>query len=64
MEQVLPPEVLGALAVVGLIGGMTGLIGGFLGSKHRLLGAILLGVMAGSPRPRSLVSPAPNPALT
>ncbi|MBA3362486.1 MAG: hypothetical protein H0T94_13690 [Acidimicrobiia bacterium] len=47
MEQVLPPEVLGALAVVGLIGGMTGLIGGFLGSKHRLLGAILLGVIGG-----------------
>ena len=47
MDQVIPPEVAGALVVVGLVGAIAGLIGGFLGSKHRLLGSILLGIIGG-----------------
>jgi FtsH-binding integral membrane protein len=43
----LPQEVLEALFVVALVGGIFGLIGGFFGSKHRLLGSILLGVIGG-----------------
>ena len=47
MDQVIPPEIAGALVAVGLVGGIAGLVGGFLGSKHRLLGAIFLGVIGG-----------------
>lgn len=47
MDQVIPPEVAAALVIVGLVGAIAGLIGGFLGSKHRLLGSILLGIIGG-----------------
>lgn len=47
MNSVMPPELIQALALVGIIGGITGLIGGFLGSKHRLIGSILLGIIGG-----------------
>jgi hypothetical protein len=45
--DVVPPETIQALALVGVIGGIAGLIGGFLGSKHRLLGSIMLGIIGG-----------------
>ncbi|CAN5277486.1 hypothetical protein BH18ACT5_BH18ACT5_19070 [soil metagenome] len=47
MNSVMPPDVAQALALVGIIGGMAGLIGGFLGSKHRLFGSIMLGIIGG-----------------
>lgn len=47
MTSVMPAEVVSALVAAGLIGGVFGLLGGFLGSKHRLLGAILLGIIGG-----------------
>jgi hypothetical protein len=47
MTPLMPPEIVSALVVVGLIGGVFGLLGGFLGSKHRLFGAILLGIIGG-----------------
>lgn len=47
MNSVMPPELIQALALVGIIGGITGLIGGFFGSKHRLIGSILLGIIGG-----------------
>jgi hypothetical protein len=45
--QGLPQEVVEALFVVGMIGAVFGLIGGFLGSKRGLVGATLLGVIGG-----------------
>ena len=36
-----------AFATVALVGGFGGLLGGWLGSNRRLLGAILLGVIGG-----------------
>ncbi|HSL27359.1 MAG TPA: hypothetical protein VLA54_13870 [Acidimicrobiia bacterium] len=47
MSGVLPSGVVEALFIVGIIGGIFGLIGGFLGSKHNLIGAILLGIIGG-----------------
>lgn len=47
MDQLMPSDVAGALVVVGLVGAIGGLIGGFLGSKHRLIGAIFLGIIGG-----------------
>ena len=47
MQVVLPQEVVEALFVVGIIGGVFGLIGGFLGSKSKLVGSTLLGVIGG-----------------
>ena len=47
MTSPMPAEVVSALILVGLIGGVAGLLGGFLGSKHRLFGAILLGIIGG-----------------
>lgn len=47
MTDVMPPEIISALVVVGVIGAVFGLLGGFFGSKHRLIGAILLGVIGG-----------------
>lgn len=44
---VIPPEVIEALFIVAIIGGVFGAIGGFLGSKHKLVGAILLGMIGG-----------------
>ena len=43
----MPQEVIEALFVVGIIGGVFGLIGGFLGSKRKLVGSTLLGVIGG-----------------
>lgn len=47
MQVVMPQEVVETLFVVGIIGGVFGLIGGFLGSKRNLAGSILLGVIGG-----------------
>jgi hypothetical protein len=47
MTDLMPAEVVSALIAVGLIGGVFGLLGGFFGSKHRLFGAILLGIIGG-----------------
>jgi hypothetical protein len=47
MTDALPSGVIEALFIVAIIGGIFGLIGGFLGSKHNLIGAILLGVIGG-----------------
>ena len=47
MQFVLPQGVVETLFVVGIIGGVFGLIGGFLGSKRSLIGSILLGVIGG-----------------
>lgn len=36
-----------ALAIIGAVGGVAGLIGGFLAGAHNLLGAILMGIIGG-----------------
>jgi len=45
--QLLPQEIVETLFVVAIIGGVFGLIGGFLGAKRSLIGSILLGVIGG-----------------
>jgi hypothetical protein len=40
-------DIIQAFATVALVGGFGGLLGGWLGSNKRLLGAILLGVIGG-----------------
>ena len=40
-------DIIQAFATVALVGGFGGLLGGWLGSNRRLLGAILLGVIGG-----------------
>ena len=47
MQVVMPQEIVEALIVVGVIGGVFGLIGGFLGSKRKLVGSTLLGIIGG-----------------
>lgn len=47
MTGELPSAVVEALFIVAIIGGIAGLIGGFLGSKHNLIGAVLLGIIGG-----------------
>jgi hypothetical protein len=47
MPSVLPQGVVETLFIVGIIGGVFGLIGGFLGSKRSLIGSVLLGVIGG-----------------
>lgn len=46
-RSLISQEVVEALLVVAIIGGIFGAIGGFLGSKHKLIGAILLGMIGG-----------------
>jgi hypothetical protein len=36
-----------ALAIVGAVGGLAGLIGGFVASANRLLGTVLMGIIGG-----------------
>jgi hypothetical protein len=36
-----------ALAIVGAVGGVAGLIGGFLASAHNLFGTVLMGIIGG-----------------
>ena len=43
----MPQGVVETLFIVGIIGGVFGLIGGFLGSKRSLIGSILLGIIGG-----------------
>lgn len=43
----MPQAVVETLFVVAIIGGVFGLIGGFLGAKRSLVGSILLGVIGG-----------------
>ena len=47
LQVAMPQEIVEALIVVGIIGGVFGLIGGFLGSKRKLVGSALLGVIGG-----------------
>ena len=47
MPSVLPQGVVETLFIVGIIGGVFGLIGGFLGSKRSLIGSVLLGIIGG-----------------
>ncbi|MGQ0848610.1 MAG: hypothetical protein ACT4OP_05750 [Actinomycetota bacterium] len=47
MNVGIPDAFVEALLLVAVIGAAFGLIGGFLGSKHRLLGSILMGVIGG-----------------
>ena len=47
MQPVMPQGVVETLFIVGIIGGVFGLIGGFLGSKRSLIGSILLGIIGG-----------------
>ena len=47
MPTVLPQGVVEALFIVGIIGAVFGLIGGFLGSKRSLIGSVLLGIIGG-----------------
>lgn len=46
-RDLISQEVVEALFIVAIIGGIFGAIGGFLGSKHKLIGAILLGMIGG-----------------
>ncbi|HUO45899.1 MAG TPA: hypothetical protein VM470_03595, partial [Acidimicrobiia bacterium] len=41
------PEIIQAFLTIALVGGFAGLVGGFFGSRTRLLGAILLGMIGG-----------------
>lgn len=43
----LPQEVVEALFIVAIIGGIFGVIGGFFGNKHRLVGSALIGMIGG-----------------
>lgn len=43
----MPQEFVEALFIVAIIGGIFGVIGGFFGSKRRLIGSILLGMIGG-----------------
>ena len=47
MPSVLPQGVVETLFIVGIIGAVFGLIGGFLGSKRSLIGSALLGIIGG-----------------
>ena len=47
MQLVMPQEVVETLFIVAIIGGVFGLIGGFLGAKRSLIGSVLLGVIGG-----------------
>ncbi|HEY7564629.1 MAG TPA: hypothetical protein VIA81_06860 [Acidimicrobiia bacterium] len=47
MQATMPQDVVEALFIVAITGGIFGVIGGFLGSKRRLLGSILLGMIGG-----------------
>ena len=47
MSTVLPQGIVETLFIVGIIGGVFGLIGGFLGSKRSLIGSVLLGIIGG-----------------
>lgn len=47
MQVVMPQEIIETLFVVGIIGGVFGLIGGFVGSKRKLVGSTLLGIIGG-----------------
>jgi hypothetical protein len=47
MQLAMPQEVVETLFVVGIIGAVFGLIGGFLGAKRSLIGSLLLGVIGG-----------------
>jgi hypothetical protein len=41
------PEIIQAFLTIALVGGFAGLVGGFLGGRSRLLGAVLLGMIGG-----------------
>jgi hypothetical protein len=43
----MPPEIIEAIAIIALIGGFAGLVGGFFGGGKHLIGAVLLGVIGG-----------------
>lgn len=43
----LEASVIEALAIVGAVGAIAGLVGGFLGSADSLIGALLMGVIGG-----------------
>lgn len=47
MQVAMPQDVVETLFVVAIIGGIFGLIGGFLGAKRSLIGSILVGVIGG-----------------
>jgi hypothetical protein len=47
MQVVMPQEIVETLFVVGIIGAVFGLIGGFLGAKRSLIGSVLLGIIGG-----------------
>ncbi len=41
------PETIQAFVTIAMAGGFAGLVGGFLGGRTRLVGAILLGIIGG-----------------
>ena len=43
----IPQDFVEALFIVAIIGGIFGVIGGFFGSKRRLVGSVLLGMIGG-----------------
>ncbi len=43
----LEASVIEALAIVGAVGAIAGLVGGFLGSADSLIGALLMGIIGG-----------------
>ena len=47
MQVGMPQDVVETLFVVAIIGGIFGLIGGFLGAKRSLIGSILVGIIGG-----------------
>ena len=47
MQVTMPQDVVETLFVVAIIGGVFGLVGGFLGAKRILIGSILMGVIGG-----------------
>ena len=47
MQLAMPQDVVETLFVVAIIGGVFGLVGGFLGAKRSLIGSLLMGVIGG-----------------
>ena len=47
MQLAMPQEIVETLFVVAIIGGVFGLIGGFLGAKRSLIGSLLMGIIGG-----------------
>lgn len=43
--MLIEPQILEALGVIGLVGGVAGLVGGFFASAKSLIGTVLIGVI-------------------